>query len=458
MPEADTPQNYYAHLKVSPTASENEIKNAYRDLALEYHPDRHPGQQAEYTEKFQIIQAAYEILCNSGKRQTYDNERQGHPSLSVPGNTSSFYSRAPPPPCQSGYSRAPPQESPPYQYKNGIFRNPSTARGRYNEHTDKEAARKRPHAASSQSEQNIATSTQASSASRYDLNLSDQGFEKQARSAPTSAPNPHQFPPPKKSPTINIPNNEGTEQSDSAQGSSKFTPKNLSADRGQQQGNSYCVGGNDPKDFPPPKNSHPLHTPTESQSKFAGSESKHVRPEFAQRTYQASVQDVPDYEGDPMDIDPLEVPSAVPPVGVNRSTQLPPASTQDPTFPPFPLPLPLPPEAPTDSPVLVDIYLQQFRRYVLDWQAAMCRMNLCSRLQPMEPESLPPRFCHDLSETGSTIGFESYYAKMREQKQVLKTWQEWVVEHLEALKVCETVRRASAKFLSDLKDREVPGL
>jgi DnaJ-class molecular chaperone len=62
--------DFYSTLGVPKSSSADEIKKAYRKLALQYHPDR--NKTAEGTEKFKEITKAYEVLSDPQKRQTYD--------------------------------------------------------------------------------------------------------------------------------------------------------------------------------------------------------------------------------------------------------------------------------------------------------------------------------------------------------------------------------------------------
>ena len=64
-------KDYYEILGVSRTASADEIKKAYRKLAVQYHPDKNPGNK-EAEEKFKEISEAYEILGDADKRSRFD--------------------------------------------------------------------------------------------------------------------------------------------------------------------------------------------------------------------------------------------------------------------------------------------------------------------------------------------------------------------------------------------------
>ncbi len=64
-------KDYYEILGVSKDASDTEIKKAFRQLAMQYHPDRNPGDK-KAEENFKEINEAYSCLCNPEKRSNYD--------------------------------------------------------------------------------------------------------------------------------------------------------------------------------------------------------------------------------------------------------------------------------------------------------------------------------------------------------------------------------------------------
>jgi len=68
---ANVPLDFYEIIGVSRTASEQEIKNAYRKLALKHHPDRNPGDE-KAQELFKRISIAYSVLSDPNKRRQYD--------------------------------------------------------------------------------------------------------------------------------------------------------------------------------------------------------------------------------------------------------------------------------------------------------------------------------------------------------------------------------------------------
>jgi molecular chaperone DnaJ len=72
-------RDYYEVLQVSRDAGGDEIKRAYRKLALKYHPDNFKGDKAEGEKKFKELAEAYEVLSDSTKRNRYD--RYGHEGL-----------------------------------------------------------------------------------------------------------------------------------------------------------------------------------------------------------------------------------------------------------------------------------------------------------------------------------------------------------------------------------------
>jgi molecular chaperone DnaJ len=76
--------DYYKVLDVPRTATEADIKKAYRRLAMKYHPDRNPGDK-DAEEKFKEAKEAYEILCEADKRAIYD--QHGHAGIDAQRNS-----------------------------------------------------------------------------------------------------------------------------------------------------------------------------------------------------------------------------------------------------------------------------------------------------------------------------------------------------------------------------------
>ena len=64
-------KDYYASLGVAKEANADEIKKAYRKLAVQYHPDKNQS-DPEAEEKFKEAAEAYAVLSNSEQRQRYD--------------------------------------------------------------------------------------------------------------------------------------------------------------------------------------------------------------------------------------------------------------------------------------------------------------------------------------------------------------------------------------------------
>lgn len=81
-----TKRDYYEVLGIARNASEDEVKKAYRKLAVKYHPDKNPGDVAA-EEHFKEISEAYEILSEPAKRQQYD--QFGHAAFG-PGSRGGF--------------------------------------------------------------------------------------------------------------------------------------------------------------------------------------------------------------------------------------------------------------------------------------------------------------------------------------------------------------------------------
>ncbi|KAG8228314.1 hypothetical protein J437_LFUL007032 [Ladona fulva] len=78
-------RDYYKTLNISKTATDDEIKKAYRKLALKYHPDKNKSPGAE--EKFKEVAEAYEVLSDKKKRDIYDKYGEEGLKGGIPGST-----------------------------------------------------------------------------------------------------------------------------------------------------------------------------------------------------------------------------------------------------------------------------------------------------------------------------------------------------------------------------------
>lgn len=69
-------KDFYKVLDLQKSCSQDEIKKAYRKLAMKWHPDKNPNNKKEAEEKFKQIAEAYETLSKPDKRKTYDEIRE----------------------------------------------------------------------------------------------------------------------------------------------------------------------------------------------------------------------------------------------------------------------------------------------------------------------------------------------------------------------------------------------
>ncbi len=81
---------YYKILKVPYTATDADIKRAYKRMAKQWHPDTNPGSKVTATRRFQEIAEAYSILGNPVKRGRYDLEIENMRQNTIPGRRSSY--------------------------------------------------------------------------------------------------------------------------------------------------------------------------------------------------------------------------------------------------------------------------------------------------------------------------------------------------------------------------------
>ncbi|KAH8279401.1 hypothetical protein KR026_008871 [Drosophila bipectinata] len=85
--------DYYKVLDVPRTATDSEVKKAYRKLALKWHPDKNPDNLDEANKRFRELSEAYEVLSDARKRRIYDSRATLHKSSASSSSNSSSYSR-----------------------------------------------------------------------------------------------------------------------------------------------------------------------------------------------------------------------------------------------------------------------------------------------------------------------------------------------------------------------------
>jgi len=94
---SDSIPDYYAILEISPGASSEEIRTAYRKASLKCHPDRITGgpnlqqRKKKATEQFQAVADAYFILIDDNRRRNYDRLRASRPTSSSASSSASYF-------------------------------------------------------------------------------------------------------------------------------------------------------------------------------------------------------------------------------------------------------------------------------------------------------------------------------------------------------------------------------
>lgn len=83
-------KDYYEILGVSRSATEEEIKKAYKKLAVKYHPDKNPDHKEESERKFREVSEAYEVLSDASKREIYDKFGEEGLKQGVPDGSGGF--------------------------------------------------------------------------------------------------------------------------------------------------------------------------------------------------------------------------------------------------------------------------------------------------------------------------------------------------------------------------------
>lgn len=101
-------QDYYQILGVTKNATDDELKKAYRKLALKWHPDKNQSNQEEASKKFKQISEAYDVLSDPEKRKIYDTYgeealKTGVPPPGTPGGAETSFAGFGPGAAGGGY-------------------------------------------------------------------------------------------------------------------------------------------------------------------------------------------------------------------------------------------------------------------------------------------------------------------------------------------------------------------